>query len=225
MSIGRVPGSTGIQPSIVTAKGDLIAATANSSVSRLAVGTNGQYLKADSTAATGLAWATLPADTNGFVYITGASFSAVSSFSLPTNTFSTTYKNYKIFVTWSAFATASDLTIRCRTAGTDFTGSNYFYGGGKVPYNTGTLSAVTGSAVNAWKVGITDYYDRSAAEFTYYDPKGGGNVMTAQGMFDNIQGGFMGLYQNGTSNVDSLTFAKASGTMTGYYRVYGLADA
>jgi hypothetical protein len=56
MSIGRVPGDTGIQPTIVDAKGDLIVATAADSVTRLAVGTNGQVLKADSTTATGLAW-------------------------------------------------------------------------------------------------------------------------------------------------------------------------
>lgn len=56
MAIGRVPGATGIQPSIVDAKGDLIVATAADSVDRLAVGTNGQVLKADSSTATGLAW-------------------------------------------------------------------------------------------------------------------------------------------------------------------------
>jgi hypothetical protein len=43
--------------SIVDAKGDLIAATANDTPARLAVGTNGQILVADSTAATGLKWA------------------------------------------------------------------------------------------------------------------------------------------------------------------------
>ena len=47
-----------IQNSIVDAKGDLIAATAADTPARLAVGTNGQVLTADSTAATGLAWAT-----------------------------------------------------------------------------------------------------------------------------------------------------------------------
>jgi len=57
MSIGRVPGDTGIQPSIVDAKGDIIAATAADSVSRLAVGTNNQVLMADSTQATGLKYA------------------------------------------------------------------------------------------------------------------------------------------------------------------------
>lgn len=47
-----------IAKSIVDAKGDLIAATAADTVSRLAVGTNGQVLTADSTTATGLKWAT-----------------------------------------------------------------------------------------------------------------------------------------------------------------------
>jgi hypothetical protein len=46
-----------IAKSIVDAKGDLIAATAADTVSRLAVGTNGHVLTADSTAATGIKWA------------------------------------------------------------------------------------------------------------------------------------------------------------------------
>lgn len=57
MTIGRIPGATGIQPTIVDAKGDIIAATAADSVTRLAVGTNNQVLTADSTTATGLKWA------------------------------------------------------------------------------------------------------------------------------------------------------------------------
>lgn len=47
-----------IAKAIVDAKGDLIAATAADTVSRLAVGTDGQVLTADSTAATGIKWAT-----------------------------------------------------------------------------------------------------------------------------------------------------------------------
>lgn len=47
-----------IPKSTVTTKGDLIAATASATVSRLAIGTNNQVLTADSTAATGMKWAT-----------------------------------------------------------------------------------------------------------------------------------------------------------------------
>jgi len=47
-----------IQNAIVDAKGDLIAASAADTPARLAVGANGTILVADSTAATGLKWAT-----------------------------------------------------------------------------------------------------------------------------------------------------------------------
>ena len=46
-----------VPQSIVDAKGDLIAGTAADSVARLAIGTNGQVLTADSTTATGMKWA------------------------------------------------------------------------------------------------------------------------------------------------------------------------
>lgn len=46
-----------IDSSILTTKGDLLSATAASTPARLAVGTDGQALKADSAQSTGLAWA------------------------------------------------------------------------------------------------------------------------------------------------------------------------
>ena len=81
MSIGRVPGATGIQPSIVDAKGDLIAATAADSVDRLAVGTNNFFLRANSSASTGLEWAGswttyTPTITQNAVNVTTSSASA-----------------------------------------------------------------------------------------------------------------------------------------------------
>lgn len=74
----------GLPASIFTTKGDIVAATAAGTASRLAVGTNGQALVANSAAATGLAWTTL----------TGAPKIAQvvsSSLSLNTTTTSTTY--------------------------------------------------------------------------------------------------------------------------------------
>jgi len=59
MTISRIPSvEGGIQPTLLTAKGDLISATAASTVARLAVGSNDQILVADSSTATGLKWAT-----------------------------------------------------------------------------------------------------------------------------------------------------------------------
>jgi hypothetical protein len=55
-----------ISPTVIDAKGDLIAGTAADTVARLAVGTNGQILTADSAEATGMKWAT-PAGGGGKV--------------------------------------------------------------------------------------------------------------------------------------------------------------
>ena len=80
-SHGEIPAT------IVDAKGDLIAGTAADTVSRLAVGTNGQYLKADSTAGTGLAWATLPSSGKVLQVVQGTTTTLVTN---GTNTFADT---------------------------------------------------------------------------------------------------------------------------------------
>lgn len=63
---------TMVAKTIVDAKGDLIAGTAADTVARVPVGTNGQVLVADSTAATGVAWSTAaassPLTTKGDLY-------------------------------------------------------------------------------------------------------------------------------------------------------------
>jgi hypothetical protein len=55
---GVATANAAIPATIVDAKGDLIAATGADAVTRIAVGTNGQVLKANSATATGLEWGT-----------------------------------------------------------------------------------------------------------------------------------------------------------------------
>ncbi len=52
-----------VQDSLVDAKGDLLAASADNTITRLAVGTNTYVLTADSSEATGLKWAAATAGT------------------------------------------------------------------------------------------------------------------------------------------------------------------
>jgi hypothetical protein len=51
--------NTAIQPSTLTAKGDIYAASASGVVGRVGVGTNGQVLTADSSQTRGLGWSTI----------------------------------------------------------------------------------------------------------------------------------------------------------------------
>jgi hypothetical protein len=51
--------ATAIPNTVMDAKGDLIVGTAADTVGKLTVGTNGQYLQADSTTATGLKWSSV----------------------------------------------------------------------------------------------------------------------------------------------------------------------
>ena len=59
VAIGNDSRITGaVQSTLVDAKGDILAATAADTIARLAVGTDGQVLTADSTQTTGIKWAT-----------------------------------------------------------------------------------------------------------------------------------------------------------------------
>jgi hypothetical protein len=85
--------SNAIQNSIVDAKGDLIAATANDTPARLAVGTNNAFLKADSSTATGLVW-----DNSGWTAYTPS----VGNGSVGNGTITGFYKEIGKTVSWRA---------------------------------------------------------------------------------------------------------------------------
>jgi hypothetical protein len=105
-----------IAKTIVDAKGDIIAATAADTVARLAVGTNGQVLTADSTTATGLAYTTI----SGGSY-TSIATGSLSSTSTTISSIPGTYQNLYLIVQSAQVNTGTPIAFRVNAKSTGYT--------------------------------------------------------------------------------------------------------
>jgi len=212
--------SNAIQNAIVDAKGDLIAATAADTPARLAVGTNGHVLTADSSESTGLKWA---APSSGALVQIGSTttLSASGAFNL-SNIFSSTYDDYEIhFSGWSG-STASYITFGLRTGSTNATGAdyNYFY------YQISTAGNIAqGGGAGSNGFGSFDYGTSTKGDLIFkisrpYLAESTG--MMAQFAQHNAMGTKGSLHTLSTS-YESLWVAPTSGTVSGKVMVYGYA--
>jgi hypothetical protein len=209
--------SNPISANIVDAKGDIIAATAADTVSRLAVGTNGQVLTADSTAATGVKWAT--AGGGDFVKITSNTFSAATTFTV-NDCFSATYDYYKILMTTAGSASLS-VNMRLRVSGTDASGANYdnerLYAQGASVGSYETLNATSFQPI------FCNTGGRSATEILVSNPfKAENTSIYSPGTFNGHQIDIdSGIHKLNTSYTGFTMFPN-TGNITGTYIVYGL---
>jgi len=112
MTVGRIPSvEGGIQPTIVDAKGDLIAAVAADSLNRLAVGSNDQVLVADSATSTGLAWKSYAAQ-----FVAGKNKIINGDFRINQRSFSsTTANNTYTFDRWVTVSPNTSQTFTSQT--------------------------------------------------------------------------------------------------------------
>lgn len=207
--------SNAIQNAIVDAKGDLISATAADTPARLAVGTNGQVLTADSTTSTGLKWAT-PSG-GDWILVTASAASSVSSHSI-SSCFSSTYKVYKIYLNLTG-STGASIAWRGRVGSTDTT-TNYNYQLLTVA-NTTFYNGSTVGGTSALCGDVQTYF--TGAEFTIYDPYAAA-VTPAHSLMVGDAGSarFYTSRQTDSTSFDGITFIAGSGTFTGTFYVYGL---
>jgi len=134
----KIGSASAINPTIVDAKGDIIAATAADTVARLAVGSNDAVLTADSSTATGLKWATVSAGPGNLVQIATGTLSGTSV----SITGLSSYTNLYLHVNLVTSGTASNTGIRINNN----SGNNYsFFGGYWYDYYQGLVYNVNTS--------------------------------------------------------------------------------
>jgi hypothetical protein len=180
------------------------------------------YIEATSSYQTynGSGWVTFGA--GGITLVTAASFSAVTSVSLPANTFSSTYRNYKILFEVTSTSASGGTSIRLRAAGADNTTSNYRQ------METGITQANATS--NNARDNVTNWEGMSGPiAMDVFSPQATNVTHVIGGYTNSNPFSIIGRTLNGifvaTTSFDSMSFICGSGNFTGYYRVYGWADA
>ena len=204
-----------IAKSIVDAKGDLIAATADNTVSRLAIGTNAQVLTADSTEATGMKWATPATPSSGLTLITTLSPSAVSVVNAD-SIFSATYDNYLIQISVTQSANAV-LTSQLRSGGSNLTTSTYV---------TDTTSSTAGTNASWTLSDNTGSGNQVVLSWVIYSPALAAKTFGVANRMADVDNVALaeGFIETTATARDGLNVAVSAGTFTGKIRIYGMAN-
>ena len=222
--------SNAIQNAIVDAKGDIITATAADTPARLAVGTNGQTLVADSTASTGLKWAT--AGSGALTLVKRASFSGVADTGTTFDSiFNSTYKTYMVVIEQSSAVTYSDdLQVQFRYAGPTTQTTGYYASRIQTDYSTSTV--VNYGTNNGSVIPLSDRQGSSpngtSAQFYVYRVGNSSEIPYLTGTSFNQDAqefsSFAGETQTGRIYT-GLLFKSASTNISGTIAVYGLATS
>jgi hypothetical protein len=161
----------------------------------------------------------------GLVLLNTQSFSAVTSVSLPTNTFTSTYENYRILIKLDSITgTNPQFGMRFRASGTDQSGSNY-YSGGFLTYRNGTPASFNDNPQTYVNLGQTNTASYTAATIDLFAP----NLAKMHNYLINGTNAdstaLLGFTKGGTLDqtvaYDSVTFFVTAGNLAGTLYVYG----
>lgn len=219
----KIGQSTAINPTIVDAKGDIIAATAADTVARLAVGANNTVLTADSAETTGLKWAA--ASSGALVRITTQSFTSSTAINID-SAFSSTYDNYLILLNINSASTVNNLRLRFRTSGTTNTTSNYSntwtynqhgtttvgYLGNSSPSDNMYMHDITNAATST----VIDLFNPNTAQKT---------IITYKANQTNFYGVSGAGQFNTTTSFDGIALYPDTGNISGTISIYGYTKA
>jgi len=172
----------------------------------------------------------------GLVFISNTAFTTATSVSLPANTFTSTYTNYRVIFTLTASTTTGNITGRVRTSGTDNSTARYYQMSTGIDYG-GTASNQAQSGATSFALGNqgTSANPFSNIILDFLRPNVNAFQKTASGALTFFDGSafyigraFNGTFDNNTValQIDSFSFiSSAASSMTGNVRVYGYADS
>ncbi len=150
MTVGRIPSvEGGIQPTLLTTKGDIIVATGNATLVRQGVGANGTVLTANSAQADGVEWAT---PTSGGMTL--ISTTTLSGASITLSSIAATYTNLQLII--RNFKPATDATGLYLRMNSDSNANRHA--------ETISGDVYTGNPFNVTYINATNAQDNSSAE-------------------------------------------------------------
>ena len=227
MDFSWVTDATGIPATIFDAKGDIIAASAADTAAILGVGANDTVLTADSTAATGLKWATVPSGGRTLINTGGTSMNGVSTITI--SSIPATYQSLFIIIDdYNGGTSGGNLLLRPNNStGADYIYDNRFHsangsGSGSLQIDaTSFLLNTNTSSINgvaAAQITIDNYTSTTAGK-----PISARGVQLNQTTSANSGFTVNGGWYNATA-ITSLTILNSAGTnwSTGTTYVYGV---
>lgn len=207
--------SNAIQNAIVDAKGDLIAATGADTPARLAVGTNGYVLTADSAEATGLKWAA--AASGGMTSIASGTLTSTTTTITP----GSSYKDLIVVLRNARLTGNGYIQIQLNSITSyDYVFQRYSTGGysgnGGLANSAFNIieSAPSGASGNAFYVEVPDYNNATAYKLMRsmgsYTTPGGSELYMVQGAAKS------------TSAITTISIVTTGTWSSGTYEVYGV---